>query len=123
MRRLGCTRRILKWLGLVGSLLTVLVWAWSVFYNPFSGITQPGVRWICPPFFTRVWSAYMVFTVGSGELTLRLWAVFLALSIPTVTLWWLDRCRPPPHCCQRCGYDLTGNTSGICPECGAGTMT
>ncbi|MHC4067470.1 MAG: hypothetical protein ACYSUI_23615, partial [Planctomycetota bacterium] len=21
--------------------------------------------------------------------------------------------------CQRCGYDLTGNASGICPECGA----
>lgn len=21
--------------------------------------------------------------------------------------------------CKRCGYDLTGNTSGVCPECGA----
>ena len=21
--------------------------------------------------------------------------------------------------CHRCGYDLTGNTSGICPECGS----
>ena len=21
--------------------------------------------------------------------------------------------------CGRCGYDLTGNTSGVCPECGA----
>ena len=20
--------------------------------------------------------------------------------------------------CPRCGYDLTGNTSGVCPECG-----
>ena len=28
------------------------------------------------------------------------------------------RYRPPAHCCPRCGYDLTGNTSGICPECG-----
>ena len=25
--------------------------------------------------------------------------------------------RPPGHC--RCGYDLTGNISGVCPECGA----
>ncbi len=25
---------------------------------------------------------------------------------------------PPPHCCQHCGYNLTGNVSGICPECG-----
>ena len=22
------------------------------------------------------------------------------------------------RCCARCGYDLTGNTSGVCPECG-----
>ena len=25
----------------------------------------------------------------------------------------------PPHCCQKCGYDRTWNTSGRCPECGA----
>jgi len=23
-------------------------------------------------------------------------------------------------CCPNCGYDLTGNVSGICPECGTG---
>ena len=23
-----------------------------------------------------------------------------------------------PHLCRACGYDLTGNASGICPECG-----
>ena len=23
--------------------------------------------------------------------------------------------------CQRCGYDLRGNVSGVCPECGAAT--
>jgi len=21
-------------------------------------------------------------------------------------------------CCKKCGYNLTGNVSGICPECG-----
>ena len=25
---------------------------------------------------------------------------------------------PPPHCCPTCGYDLTANVSGVCPECG-----
>jgi len=33
--------------------------------------------------------------------------------------------RPPPApksgCCSRCGYNLTGNISGICPECGTPT--
>jgi hypothetical protein len=24
----------------------------------------------------------------------------------------------PPLACRRCGYDLTGNVSGVCPECG-----
>jgi hypothetical protein len=23
--------------------------------------------------------------------------------------------------CPQCGYDLTGNVSGVCPECGAAT--
>lgn len=27
--------------------------------------------------------------------------------------------RLPRHPCLRCGYDLQGNLSGICPECGA----
>jgi len=28
------------------------------------------------------------------------------------------RRRIRPGCCLRCGYDLTGNTSGVCSECG-----
>jgi hypothetical protein len=30
----------------------------------------------------------------------------------------VDRYRIPAGCCRHCGYDLTGNTSGVCPECG-----
>ncbi len=29
------------------------------------------------------------------------------------------RRRPLPGHCSTCRYDLTGNTSGVCPECGA----
>ncbi|GEM_PF-2991238 len=25
----------------------------------------------------------------------------------------------PLHCCEQCEYDLRGNTTGVCPECGA----
>jgi len=35
----------------------------------------------------------------------------------TAALWWLDRRIPTGHC-QKCGYNLTGNVSGVCPECG-----
>ncbi len=42
---------------------------------------------------------------------------FLAVAIPTLLAW---RFGPKPvkpgHC--RCGYNLTGNASGVCPECG-----
>lgn len=30
----------------------------------------------------------------------------------------LFRRRPAAGCCRTCGYDLTGNVSGRCPECG-----
>ncbi|MCA9255222.1 MAG: RDD family protein [Phycisphaerales bacterium] len=30
--------------------------------------------------------------------------------------------RPPGSNCHQCGYDLTGNTSGQCPECGTATI-
>ncbi len=48
---------------------------------------------------------------------LPLWLPMLILAVPTGILFWRDRRYPPGHC-QRCGYDLTGNVSGRCPECG-----
>lgn len=46
---------------------------------------------------------------------LVLWGVAAAL---TLIMWRPDRPRFPSGHCQRCGYDLTGNVSGRCPECG-----
>ena len=31
---------------------------------------------------------------------------------------WLRRRRLRRGHCEHCGYDLTGNVSGVCPECG-----
>jgi len=47
-----------------------------------------------------------------------LWLPSLVLLIPTLLLWRRDRRRPRPGFCRRCDYDLTGNTTGRCPECG-----
>ena len=44
-------------------------------------------------------------------------AVFLAVAVPTLLVWRLcPKPAKPGHC--RCGYDLHGNESGVCPECG-----
>jgi len=36
---------------------------------------------------------------------------------------WRGLRRLPRGSCEACGYDLTGNTSGTCPECGATTAS
>ena len=46
-----------------------------------------------------------------------LWLILAAVSAPTAFLWYRDRRQPKGHC-PSCGYDLTGNVSGVCPECG-----
>ena len=42
---------------------------------------------------------------------------FLLLGAPTAWLFYRDR-RRVPGACATCGYDLVGNTTGVCPECG-----
>ena len=52
------------------------------------------------------------------EIGLPIWILLLPAAISTAFLFWRDRRRIPPGHCQRCGYNLTGNVSGKCPECG-----
>ena len=56
----------------------------------------------------------------AGNTFLPLWILFVVVTVPTFILWRRDRRHPRGHC-QRCGYDLTGNVSGRCPECGEAT--
>jgi hypothetical protein len=46
------------------------------------------------------------------------WVLLAPAVFVTAVLWWRDRRRIPPGHCQKCGYNLTGNVSGVCPECG-----
>ncbi len=45
----------------------------------------------------------------------------IAYGVVITAVAWLAALarRLPRHPCLRCGYDLAGNLSGICPECGA----
>ena len=53
-------------------------------------------------------------------LTVPLWIPFLLVAAPTFLAWRRTR-RPPAWRCRNCRYDLTGNVSGVCPECGSPT--
>ena len=66
------------------------------------------------------WRGWNYWNVGGRSISAPLYALFLAVAVPTLLAW---RFGPKPvkpgHCV--CGYDLHGNTSGVCPECGAET--
>lgn len=47
-----------------------------------------------------------------------LWLLFLCSIAVAAPLWLTADRKRPAHGCIRCKYDLTGNTSGVCPECG-----
>ncbi len=59
--------------------------------------------------------------VFNGRLNAGLY-VLGAASILAVVLHRYQRPVPSGHC-RECGYDLTGNVSGVCPECGVEVQT
>jgi hypothetical protein len=87
-------------------------WWEHVTYVGYSGSTSDRLRMFvleCPLPWHSVKSWWIGVPFG--------W-VLIFMTIPTAFLWYLDRRRFPAGCCQKCGYDLTGNQSGRCPECG-----
>ncbi len=64
-----------------------------------------------------VWSGDFI---SNGYLwaTVPLWVPFILVLAVSLTLQLLNRRRLPLNQCSVCAYDLTGNQSGRCPECG-----
>lgn len=67
----------------------------------------------------HIWRPYFVYYASNDflRIVIPFWIPFLLTTVPAAILWLRDRATPS-HCCQTCAYDLTGNTSGVCPECG-----
>jgi hypothetical protein len=74
-----------------------------------------------PPTWTFVGITYLNIPTNFShlaEVNVPLWMPVLALSVlPFVRVLQGFR-RVRSGCCLTCGYSLTGNTSGVCPECG-----
>jgi hypothetical protein len=71
--------------------------------------------------FRWEWTVIATQTVRAKVLVAEvpIWAVSLCLFILTLLLAWRGRpLRRKSNTCAECGYNLTGNTTGICPECG-----
>jgi hypothetical protein len=76
------------------------------------------LRWLPRRFYTR--GADLGAHCDYRSISFPIWLPLVAVTIPTAILWHRDR-RPRPGHCSTCGYNLTGNLSGICPECGCAT--
>jgi hypothetical protein len=79
---------------------------------------RPSYGLVLPSIQTATRMAQTEFSV---TIRMPLWLFTLAAGAPTGILFWRDR-RPPPGHCRNCGYNLTGNVSGRCPECGTPTL-
>ncbi len=136
------TRRIAKWIGVVACVLLAVAWVGSAWFTVFWAnnctaiFTKGGAIHLnnaYPAYGGPLgWSFWGPTGVDSRpvllphrysspgfplRIAIPLWIPLLIFAVPTFILWRRDRRHPPGHC-QRCGYDLTGNVSGRCPECG-----
>lgn len=77
-----------------------------------------GFFWeVCPRLAWFPWFPKFSTFTPVTMILIPLWIPLLLGLIPSFVAWRSSR-RTPPHCCQQCGYNLTGNESGVCPECG-----
>ncbi len=90
------------------------------YYRGYYRPVEPDTGWYCFRHSTKPVWALLVHHSARGDRRIRvpLWIPFLLVAVPTACLWWRDRRRIPLGHCQKCGYNLTGNVSGVCPECG-----
>jgi len=143
MKRRSRTRRVLKWVGTAGCILILAAYSasvqWSVSYRGRQNLVDLSAGVLAfvhtplpdKPLGWRIdRNPQAPYLMGIGQyacgtirgrfvcsIELPLWLPLLLVAVPTALLWWRDRRYPAGHC-RNCGYDLTGNVSGVCPECG-----
>ena len=122
----GCDRCI-EYLGSNNYVILtpgVVVWWWGDVVDPTAALGWRIRRFGSIPLpWRQRFGLALPFTSsrGPGKLvvSIPLWTLLCLVGAPTALMFWLDHHRrPKPGHCRTCGYNLTGNESGICSECG-----
>ena len=109
IRILATTCVLLFGLTLIGTSIAASIWNLSWRTGP-------------PDYFVQI-TPVEIDTAGHELHYLGLGLVLLWLSLfVLIGIFSVTRPRIRPWLCRKCSYDLTGNISGICPECGKPTM-
>lgn len=135
-KRAPICRRLVGWVGMMLSASCVLGWVISLSLElSYTGretalALRRGSVWITYNYrFGIGWnvgtpSGPLLWMPRVGRPTPAVWFVaapfwcaLLPSGLLTALLWYEPRQRVGVDC-GRCGYDLTGNVSGVCPECG-----
>ncbi len=64
------------------------------------------------------WFDSIVTLDGWNMIVIPLWLPLACMTILALVLFIRNRARRIQGLCRKCDYDLTGNKSGVCPECG-----
>ena len=92
-------------------------WKWSCHARPFVRLRFERRDWLLDG-FVRIVRGMPSGWPGPNDwhVQIPLWPLLLVLAATSLFLDRRDRRSLSGHC--PCGYDLTGNVSGKCPECG-----
>ena len=94
------------------------VWAEKMpvgLYRPIQAVQYGGFKWETKLFRTGPFGG------DWDTLVIPSWLIVIVSSIlpgRSAFRWFLVRQRRLKNRCPVCGYNLTANTSGVCPECG-----
>jgi len=88
-------------------------------------VKNEGAQWLLGDSMERDWFAFEFARVEIPRsiiysISFPHWFLTTIFAIlPAIWLFkWNKRRKLGPNACPDCGYDLTGNTTGTCPECG-----
>lgn len=73
-------------------------------------------------YFTHI-NGYYPSYIAPLRFVTSLGIIVALIAIPVSMLLYPLPGAPRPNHCSHCGYNLTGNVSGVCPECGARLKT